>query len=104
MKYPSLGALIILCLTAAVITGMITDAMRPAPAAKLTPAPADTDGFRLVARISDLERELGHREAELDALADQLDSAVAELHAAGALLKRHGIEYTPDLEAIEPIE
>lgn len=59
---------------------------------------------RDASRISDLERELGHREAELDALADQLDSAVAELHAAGSLLKRHGIEYTPDLEAIEPIE
>lgn len=92
MRYPSLPALGVICFTALAITSMITDAMRTEPAAKPAEAPADADGFRLVARISDLERELGHREAELDALTDQLDSAVAELNAAGALLEKHGLK------------
>lgn len=100
MKFPSLGPLILICLTAVIITGLVTDAIRPqtAPAA---PAAPDPNGFRLLTRITDLERELGHREAELDALTDQLDSAVAELHAAGALLEKHGLKLHDDANLIE---
>lgn len=101
MKTPILPIVALLCITAMVIGAMITDAHLAEKKAE-APAKADPDGFALVKRIGDLERELGHREAECDALADQLDSAVAELHAAGALLKQHGIEYTPEtLDAIE---
>lgn len=100
MKYLSPAALIILCVTAVTITTIVADAIRPVPVEAPAKA-ADPDITRLVSRISDLERELGHREAECDALADQLDSAVAELNAAGALLEKHGLKLHDDSNLIE---
>lgn len=71
------------------IADAFTSTYKPAP----DPAPiVDTSA----AEIADLQADLAAREAELDALANTLASAVAELNEAAAVLRAHGI--TPPIE------
>lgn len=83
MKYRMThSALIILCITALFAVGMISDA-----------------AVAVAKAMS--QAELAKKDAEIDALANQLDSAVAELHAAGALLEEHGLKLHDEPAPIE---
>lgn len=74
----------ILCMTALIATCAISDAVITVAKAK-----------------SESAAELAKKDAEIEALADQLDSAVAELHAAGALLEQHGLKLHDEPAPIE---
>lgn len=82
MKNPTV--IIVVCITALFAVGTISDAVVAVAMAK-----------------SESDAELAKKDAEIEALADQLDSAVAELHAAGALLEKHGLKLHDDPTPIE---